>query len=54
LSSIDINDINELQNTTSDDADIVEEYFDTNNLSINPTKTYYIYSRKINAGRKVD
>jgi hypothetical protein len=35
-------DMNELQNTTSNNTGIVEQYFEINNLSINPPKTHYI------------
>jgi hypothetical protein len=35
-------DMNELQNTTSNNAGAVEQYFEINNLSINPSKTHYI------------
>jgi hypothetical protein len=34
-------DINELQNTTSNNT-VVKQYFEINNLSINPSKTHYI------------
>jgi hypothetical protein len=35
-------DLNELQNTTSNNIGVVEQYFEINNLSINPPKTHYI------------
>jgi hypothetical protein len=35
-------DMNELQNTTSNNIGVVEKYFEINNLSINPSKTHYI------------
>jgi hypothetical protein len=35
-------DRNELQNTTSNNTAQVEQYFEINNLSINPSKTQYI------------
>jgi hypothetical protein len=35
-------DINELQKNTSENTGLVEQYFEKNNLSINPTKTNYI------------
>jgi hypothetical protein len=38
-------DINELQKTTSDNTGLVEQYFEINNLFINPTKTHYILFR---------
>jgi hypothetical protein len=34
--------MNELENTTSNNTGIVEQYFQINNLSINPSKTHYI------------
>jgi hypothetical protein len=34
-------DLNELQNTASNNI-VVEQYFEINNLSINPSKTHYI------------
>jgi hypothetical protein len=35
-------DTNELQNTTSHNTGVVEQYFEINNLFINPSKTNYI------------
>jgi hypothetical protein len=35
-------DMKELQNTTSNNTGVVEQYFEINNLSINPSKTQYI------------
>jgi hypothetical protein len=35
-------DMNELQNTTSNNMGVVEQYFEINNLSINPSETHYI------------
>jgi hypothetical protein len=35
-------DLHEFQNTTSGNTGLVEQYFETNNLSINPIKTHYI------------
>jgi hypothetical protein len=35
-------DIIELQKTTSENTGLIEQYFETNNLFINPTKTHYI------------
>jgi hypothetical protein len=35
-------DLNELQNTTSNNIGVVEQYFEINNLSINTSKTHYI------------
>jgi hypothetical protein len=35
-------DMNELQNTTSYNIGVVEQYFEINNLSINPSKAHYI------------
>jgi hypothetical protein len=35
-------DMNELQNTTSNNTRVVEQYFEINNISINPSKTHYI------------
>jgi hypothetical protein len=35
-------DLNELQNTTSNNIGVVEQYFEINNLSINLSKTHYI------------
>jgi hypothetical protein len=35
-------DINELQNITSDNIGVVEQYFEVNNLFINPSNTHYI------------
>jgi hypothetical protein len=35
-------DINELQNITSDNIGVVEQYFEINNVFINPSKTHYI------------
>jgi hypothetical protein len=32
-------DINELQTTTSGNTGLIEQYFETSNLSTNPTKT---------------
>jgi hypothetical protein len=34
--------MNELQITTSNNTVVVEQYFEMNNLSINPSKTHYI------------
>jgi hypothetical protein len=34
-------DVNDLQITTSENTGLVKQYFDANNLSINPTKTCY-------------
>jgi hypothetical protein len=34
--------INELQNITSDNIGVVEQYIEINNLFINPSKTHYI------------
>jgi hypothetical protein len=34
--------MNELQKTTSNNVGAVEQYFEINNLSINPSKTRYI------------
>jgi uncharacterized protein YxeA len=36
-------DMNELQNTTSNNTGVVEQYFEINNLSINPSETHYIF-----------
>jgi flagellar biosynthesis/type III secretory pathway chaperone len=33
--------MNELQKTTSKNTGLVEQYFETNNSFINPTKTHY-------------
>jgi hypothetical protein len=35
-------DMNELQNTTSNNIGVVEQYFEINNLSINSSKRHYI------------
>jgi hypothetical protein len=35
-------DINELQKTTSENTGLIEQYSETNNLSISPSKTHYI------------
>jgi hypothetical protein len=35
-------DMNELQNTTSNIIGVIEQYFETNNLFINPSKTHCI------------
>jgi hypothetical protein len=35
-------DTNELQNTTLENTGLVEQNFETSNLSIHPTKTHYI------------
>jgi hypothetical protein len=35
-------DLNELQNTTSNNIGVVEQYFEINNLSINPSETHCI------------
>jgi hypothetical protein len=35
-------DMNELQNTTANNTRVVEQYFEINNLSINPSKTHCI------------
>jgi hypothetical protein len=35
-------DVSELQNTTSNNAGVVKQYFEINNISINPSKTHYI------------
>jgi hypothetical protein len=35
-------DMNELQNTTSNNTGVIEQYFEINNLSIIPSKTNYI------------
>jgi hypothetical protein len=35
-------DMSELQNTTSNNTGVAEQYFEINNLSINPSKTHYI------------
>jgi hypothetical protein len=45
-------DMNELQNTTSNNTGIVEQYFVINNLSINPSKTLYSLSDKTMQSRK--
>jgi hypothetical protein len=46
-------DMNELQNTTSNNTGIVEQYFEINNLSINPSKTQlYSLSDKKMQSRK--
>jgi hypothetical protein len=39
-------DINELQKRTSENTGLVEQYFETSNLSIHPTKTHYILFQK--------
>jgi hypothetical protein len=46
-------DIHELQNITSDNIGVVEQYFEINSLFINPSKTQYILFRENNAGRKI-
>jgi hypothetical protein len=35
-------DVNELKETTSENTGLIQQYFETNNLSIYPTKTHYI------------
>jgi hypothetical protein len=35
-------DMNEIQNTTSNNTGVIEQYVEINNLSINPSKTQYI------------
>jgi hypothetical protein len=35
-------DMNELQNITSNNIGEIKNYFEINNLFINPSKTYYI------------
>jgi hypothetical protein len=35
-------DMNELQKTTSNNVEAVQQYFEINNLSMNPSKTHYI------------
>jgi hypothetical protein len=35
-------DMSKLQNTTSNNTGVVEQYFEINNLSISPSKTHYI------------
>jgi hypothetical protein len=39
-------DINELQNITSDNTGAVEQYFEINNLFINPSKTHILFQPK--------
>jgi hypothetical protein len=39
-------DMNELQNTTSNNTGVKEQYFEINHLSINPSKTLYSVSDK--------
>jgi hypothetical protein len=34
--------MNELENTTSNNTGVVEQYFEINNLSLEPAKTLYI------------
>jgi hypothetical protein len=46
-------DMNELQNTTSNNIGVVEQYFEINKLSINPSKHTIFSFRQDNAGRKV-
>jgi hypothetical protein len=46
-------DINELQNTTSNNTLLAEQYFEINKLSINPSKHTIFSFRQDNAGRKV-
>jgi methionine aminopeptidase len=41
-------DINELQSTTSETTCFIKQYFETNNLSVNSTKTHYISSKQSN------
>jgi hypothetical protein len=45
--------MSELQNTTSNNTGVVEQYFEINNLSINPSKHTIFSFRQDNAGRKV-
>jgi hypothetical protein len=46
-------DINELQNITSDNIGVVEQYFEINNLFINPSETRYILFQTKQCSRKV-
>jgi hypothetical protein len=45
--------MNEIQKITSNNVGAVEQYFEINNLSINPSKHTIFSSRQDNAGRKV-
>jgi hypothetical protein len=47
-------DMNELQNTTPNNTGTVEQYFEINNLSINPSQHTIFSSRQDSAGRKVN
>jgi hypothetical protein len=45
-------DKNELQKPTSENTGFVEQYFEANNSSINPTKTRYsIFHKAMQAGK---
>jgi hypothetical protein len=46
-------DINKLQKITAANTGVVEQYFEINDLLINPSKTHYIFSRQNLADRKV-
>jgi hypothetical protein len=46
-------DINELQDTTTDNIRVTEQYFKINNLFINPSKHTTFSFIQNNAGRKV-
>jgi hypothetical protein len=51
-SILNIQDINELPKTTSDNTGLVEQYFETNNLSIHPTRTLHsLPDEAIQAGK---
>ena len=44
--------MNELQNTTSNNIGAVEQYFEINNLFINPSKTHYILFQTKQCGQE--
>jgi hypothetical protein len=46
-------DINELQKITAANTGVVEQYFEINNILINPSKTHYILFQTNIADRKV-